>query len=296
MVLPAVVFLLFTFSTCSKKSYDSFAGGETLPQTEASLSVAFKEKQGIKEGDAFVVVDEMPKFPGGDAALLKFIAENTQYPKEAKDKGISGRVIIRFKIMEDGLIQDVSVMNGIDPLLDNEAIRIVSTIPNFEPGRHDGVAVPVWYMVPITFTLSNKAESSPPPIPPPSPDTNSDLPSEPFVVVDEMPRFPGGDQALIQYLVDNVRYPEATKAKKIQGKVIIRFCVTKTGSVDRISVLKGVDPDLDAEAFRVVSTLPAFTPGKQGGVAVPVWYMVPVTFSINETKPVTTGQTDTGNK
>jgi periplasmic protein TonB len=103
----------------------------------------------------------------------------------------------------------------------------------------------------------------------------------PYVVVEEMPMFPGGDSTLLAYISLNTKYPEAAKNKKIQGKVIVRFCVTAVGSIDRIIVLKGINPELDAEAARVVSSLPAFKPGKQGGKPVPVWYMVPINFSLN---------------
>jgi periplasmic protein TonB len=103
---------------------------------------------------------------------------------------------------------------------------------------------------------------------------------EPFVVVEEMPMFPGGDSTLLAYISRNTKYPESAKSNKIQGKVIVRFCVTSDGGVDRISVLKGVNPELNAEATRVVGTLPQFKPGKQGGRPVPVWYMVPIDFSL----------------
>ena len=92
--------------------------------------------------------------------------------------------------------------------------------------------------------------------------------------------FPGGDVALLKYIGENTHYPEIAKENNIQGKVIIRFCVTEKGSVNRISVLKGVDPELNDEAIRVVKTLPAFKPGRQGGKPVPVWYMVPITFTL----------------
>jgi len=102
----------------------------------------------------------------------------------------------------------------------------------------------------------------------------------PFVVVEEMPMFPGGDSTLIAYINNNTKYPESAKNNKIQGKVIVRFCVSATGNVDRISVLKGVSSELDAEATRVVGSLPQFKPGRQGGKPVPVWYMVPVNFAL----------------
>ncbi len=104
--------------------------------------------------------------------------------------------------------------------------------------------------------------------------------AEPFVVVEEMPMFPGGETALLQYIADHTQYPEVAKENNIQGKVIVRFCVTSKGGVDKVSILKGVDPELDKEAIRVVGTLPTFKPGKQGGKPVPVWYMVPINFTL----------------
>jgi protein TonB len=103
---------------------------------------------------------------------------------------------------------------------------------------------------------------------------------EPFVVVEESPMFPGGELALLQYIKEHTNYPEVAKENNIQGKVTVRFCVTSKGAINQVSVLKGVDPELDEEAMRVVSTLPAFKPGKQGGKPVPVWYMVPIIFSL----------------
>jgi len=102
----------------------------------------------------------------------------------------------------------------------------------------------------------------------------------PFVIADQMPVFPGGDIELLKYIASNTVYPEAAKEKNIQGRVIVRFCVNADGNIDRISVLKGVDPELDAEAVRVVSTLPAFKPAMNDGKMVPVWYMVPLTFTL----------------
>ena len=104
--------------------------------------------------------------------------------------------------------------------------------------------------------------------------------AEPFVVVEEMPMFPGGEAALLAYIAANTQYPEIAKENNIQGKVIVRFCVTSKGGVDKVSILKSVDPELDKEAIRVIGTLPAFKPGKQGGKPVPVWYMVPINFTL----------------
>jgi TonB family protein len=96
-----------------------------------------------------------------------------------------------------------------------------------------------------------------------------------------MPAFKGGDAALMDYIAKNTKYPETAKTKGIQGKVIVRFAVETDGSVDKVSILKGVDPELDQEAFRVVSSLPAFEkPGVKDGKDVAVWYMVPINFTL----------------
>ena len=97
---------------------------------------------------------------------------------------------------------------------------------------------------------------------------------------EEMPMFPGGDVALLKFIAQNTVYPEPSKKNNIQGKVVVRFCVTEKGGISLAHVLKSVSPDLDNEALRVVKALPAFKPGKQDGKAVPVWYMIPIVFAL----------------
>lgn len=104
---------------------------------------------------------------------------------------------------------------------------------------------------------------------------------EPFIVVEEPPLFPGGEAALLKYVFSNVVYPEICRENNIEGRVIVKFCVTAKGGVSMISILKGVDPELDKEVLRVIETLPTFKPGKQGGKPVPVWFMLPVLFKLD---------------
>jgi protein TonB len=107
-----------------------------------------------------------------------------------------------------------------------------------------------------------------------------EAPTEVFVVVEEMPAFPGGDKAMMEFIYANISYPEIAKENNIQGRVVLRFCVTYKGGVDQVTVIKGVDPSLNDEAVRVIKMLPAWKPGKQGGKPVNVWYSVPVTFQL----------------
>jgi TonB family protein len=107
-----------------------------------------------------------------------------------------------------------------------------------------------------------------------------EAPEEVFVVVEEMPSFPGGDAALMKFINDNIIYPESAKENNIEGRVVLKFCVTYKGAVEQVNILKKVDPSLDAEAVRVIKLLPAFIPGRQGGKPVNVWYNVPVVFQL----------------
>ncbi|MDR1022221.1 MAG: TonB family protein [Prevotellaceae bacterium] len=103
---------------------------------------------------------------------------------------------------------------------------------------------------------------------------------QPFLAVEQMPQFPGGDNALRKYLAEQVRYPPLAAENNIQGRVVIRFVITKNGSVDRVEVLQGIDRVCDEEAMRVVRTMPKWIPGRHNGRAVPVVYTVPIVFKL----------------
>ena len=101
-----------------------------------------------------------------------------------------------------------------------------------------------------------------------------------FDVVEQMPSFPGGPSALMQYLSSNIKYPVVAEENGVQGRVVCTFVVEKDGSITDVSVVKSVDPSLDKEAVRVVKSMPKWIPGKQNGSAVRVKYTVPVTFRL----------------
>ena len=98
---------------------------------------------------------------------------------------------------------------------------------------------------------------------------------------DEMPRFPGGDQALMKYLQENIIYPPEAAKNNVQGRVIVLFMVERTGEVGDVKVVRSAEESLDAEAVRVIKTLPRFAPARQGGKAVAFWYTLPVTFKLS---------------
>ncbi len=101
----------------------------------------------------FTSVEQDPQFPGGQAALLKWVADHIKYPAVAQENGIQGRVTVQFVVTKNGTVGQVKVVRGKDPDLDKEAVRVVKSLPKFTPGKMNGHPVNVWYTLPITFKL-----------------------------------------------------------------------------------------------------------------------------------------------
>ncbi|MBR5638326.1 MAG: energy transducer TonB [Muribaculaceae bacterium] len=118
-------------------------------KTEKKQTKTTQEKE-----EVFKSAAHMPSFPGGDAALMAFINKNIHYPQNAYDNDIQGKVIVQFVVKKDGKIGEVKVAHGVDPDLDNEAVRVCKSLPAFSPGRNaNGDPVNVWYTLPINFKL-----------------------------------------------------------------------------------------------------------------------------------------------
>jgi TonB family protein len=143
MVLPAIAIVLIAFSSCK---------GKTKPAESATVELA-PPPPPPPPPVPYETVDEMPVFQGGDAALLKYLGDSTKYPANAKEKNIQGKVVVKFVVEADGSVGRASIFKSVDPEIDAEAIRVINSLPAFKPGIKDGKAVPVWYAVPITFTL-----------------------------------------------------------------------------------------------------------------------------------------------
>ena len=104
-----------------------------------------------------------------------------------------------------------------------------------------------------------------------------------FTSVEQMPQFPGGEVALMKFLQSHINYPPMAAENGVQGRVVVQFVVDKTGRVGEVKIVRSVDKDLDKEAARVCASLPKFTPGRQNGQPVSVWYTLPVSFKLQGT-------------
>lgn len=227
------------------------------------LSLSSKSREMNEQ--VFTVVEKMPSFPGGDAELLKYIATNIKYPKESQDNGEQGRVICSFIVGRDGSVNNPEVLRGVTLLLNEEAVRVINTMPRWNPGMQRGKAVAVKYTVPITFRLKSPVEEAK---------------EETLTVVDVMPQYPGGDRELLKFIAQSIKYPTDAQEAGVQGRVICSFVVDKKGNIVEPKIIRGIDPSLDAEALRVIGMMPRWTPGRQDGKAVRVLYTVPITFRL----------------
>lgn len=125
--------------------------GEVLKAKEVIATEPVKPKE--EENKVFDVVEQMPSYPGGNGALMQYLSKNIKYPVVAEENGIQGRVICTFVVEKDGSVTDVRVAKSVDPSLDKEAVRVVSSMPKWIPGKQNGSAVRVKYTLPVTFRL-----------------------------------------------------------------------------------------------------------------------------------------------
>ena len=127
------------------------ANGQVLMAKEAIAAPEPPKHE--EENKVFEAVEQMPSFPGGQSALMKYLSDNVRYPVVAQENGVQGRVVISFIVERDGSITDVRVVRSVDPSLDKEAQRVVRSMPNWIPGKQNGSAVRVKYNVPVSFRL-----------------------------------------------------------------------------------------------------------------------------------------------
>ena len=263
---------------------------------EIAKSTPIAQSKSIPDSVVFEVVEVMPEFPGGQQALMQYLAKNIKYPVTAHENGKQGRVIVSFVVKKDGNISDIKVARSVDPYLDKEAVRVIAAMPQWKPGKQRGENVNVRFSVPVMFRLQGPAPSKGKEIKQadleevvvvaygPKEDSNANATDAKsgtaLKVAEVMPKFPGGIPGLMQYLARNIKYPTIAQKNKEQGRVILQMIVGKDGSISNIKVLRSISPLLDAEAIRVVSTMPKWEPGQQGGQAIAVEYTLPIVFKL----------------
>ncbi len=222
-----------------------------------------------QEQDRFVYIidDSMPIFPGGEEKMMKFIGDNLKYP--SLEGNIQGKVVVSFNIKADGTIDSVKIAKGLHPRFDEEAIRVVKLMPKWIPAKPNLNQKDTPMTLPFVFRIKNETIKV------------KDFSSDSILYEPEvMPQFPEGEAAMMDFIAKNLRYPiiQQCEIPPVQGRVIVRFRITKTGKIDNISILKGLEDRFDQEAIRLVKSMPKWNPGKQNGENVDVYFTLPILF------------------
>lgn len=223
----------------------------------------------------FTLVQQQAKFPGGN--INGWLSENIVYPEKAKNNNVEGKVYVSFVVERNGSVSSVKVLRGIDPDLDQEAVRVISSMPKWSPGMQNGHTVRQLFNVPINFILNNNSTPIRNDAPANAPPSKED---KIFTLVQQQPKFPGD---VSKWLAQNIVYPQQAKDDKIEGTVFVNFVVEKDGSLSAIKLMRGVDggSSLNDEALRVINSMPKWTPGVQDGLSVRTQYMLPVHFTLD---------------
>ncbi len=299
--IPGAIVVVKGTTTGTTTDYDGTYKLADVPvgsvlQLQAALNAPVQEVKAAVKGDVvyslvpppppalaeepFAAVEQMPEFPGGFESMAKFLSENLKYPAKARENNEYGTVFVSFVVLKEGQIIDATIAKGVSEALNAEALRVVQAMPKWNPGKQSGKEVPVRVSLPIRFSLSNSAnqENANASVASSTPTVSAS--NEPFVAVEQMPEFPGGVESLKKYLSQNLKYPANARKSGITGKVFTSFVVQEDGTLADFKVNKGVSEEIDAEAMRVIKSMPKWTPGYQSGKAVSVRYTLPIGFAL----------------
>ena len=247
--------------------------------TQEHKSVSSEPQDPINPG----VIAEMPEFPGGMEKLIQFIEENTHLPKCVTDGKVQGRSVIEMVVEKDGTLSDFKVVRSLHKDCDSEAIRVLKSMPRWKPARLRGKTVRMQYTVPVQFKPKQQKEVV-------DTQVHNCVPSEPQGPIEpeeevfdkdyfeEMPEFPGGMEKLIQFIEENTHLPKCVTYASVEGRSVIEMVVEKDGTLSDFKVVRSLHKDCDAEAIRVLKTMPKWKPGKVCGKPIRVKYTVPVQF------------------
>ncbi|AZJ31314.1 MULTISPECIES: energy transducer TonB [Tenacibaculum] len=308
----------------NKEAVSAIGGGINSSQKVADIKkkslligkLELEDNSSTIEKVPFNLVEEIPLFSKCnnvplikqakcfETNMTKHIIKNFNYPQDAIEAGIQGRVLVQFTINEQGNVEDILLRGPKGgESLEKEAERIINNLPNFIPGKHNGRTVKVKYGVPITFKAPGASNNS-------SSSTTSKVVAKKssnvvkektitdfvkFVEVQSIPQFKACtkvpdmqkltcfNERMVSHIQRNFNYPAAAAEQNIEGRVWVRFIIDKKGEVTNIKMKGPKDGHLlEQEAKRMVSKLPKFVPGEHNGKTANVEYYIPVNFKLHE--------------
>lgn len=251
----------------------------TMAQTTDTIDCDFwwPEDEQVMLG----VPEQMPNFPGGETALKDYISDHLKYPPLAVEGDITGRVFVGFVVMEDGSLDCFKLIRGLGYGCDEAALEVFKDMPKWMPAMQRGKAISYPYIVPVRFCFDCENKKLKQEIvssveeAPASPDGQ-----ELIFIVEKMPEYPGGFEAMSAFINANLVYPQEAIDTGIEDRVFVGFWVETDGSLSDIKVLRGIGYGCDEAAMEVVRKMPKWKPAMQRGKPVRIQYMFPVKFEL----------------
>jgi protein TonB len=257
--------------------------------TSLSTIDAIAQNVPVSQSDKIVEnPDIVPMFTGGTAEMHRFISNTLSYPADAAERNAQGLVVYTFVVEKDGSLSNFNIIHRADPLLNEEALRILKNMPPWRPARHNGEIVRSETYVPMYFKLnknvqySTRTSSSATARAYAKTDQSILQNSEIYTIVDKMPVYEYGEKELANFISYNMRYPKEALQQGIEGRILCSFIVGKDGSISNIEVVSGSNEALNNEAIRVLGLMPKWTPGENNGEKVNVKCLLPIDFTIDE--------------
>lgn len=228
--------------------------------------------------------DVMPMFTGGSGEMNRFISRTLQYPADARERNAQGLVVYTFVVEKDGSLSNFDIIHRADSSLNREALRILQAMPLWRPARHKGEIVRAESYVPMYFRLSSGARTaSAARQAQPVAKQDKEIENEMiFSIVDKMPEYEYGPNALNGFIEKQLRYPVDARQEGIEGRILCSFIVRKDGKISNVEVVQGLHPSLDREAVRVLSLMSPWIPGQNNSENVNVKCLLPIDFKIDE--------------
>ena len=253
----------------------------------AKQSVVMAQDAPVSKSDkVFEEPDIMAIYPGGAPEMHRFIAASLKYPEDARERNAQGLVVYTFVVEKDGSLSNFNIIHRADPLLNEEALRILQAMPAWRPARHKGEIVRSETYVPMYFKLNQNVAASGSPVQPVRnySKTNQEIIENNtiYTIVDKMPQYSYGESGLSAFIAHNIRYPREARQEGIQGRILCSFIVASDGSISNIEVVEGTNKALNDEAVRVLGLMPKWIPGENNGVNVHVKCLLPIDFVIDE--------------
>ncbi|WP_294083822.1 energy transducer TonB [Proteiniphilum sp. UBA5384] len=253
----------------------------------AKQSAVMAQEVPVSKSDkVFENPDIIPMYTGGSAEMHRFIANTLKYPADARERNEQGLVVYTFVVEKDGTLSDFNIIHRADPLLNEEALRILQAMPPWRPARHNGEIVRAETYVPMYFRLNQNVAASGPAVQP----TRNYSKTDPtimedntiYTIVDKMPQYTYGESGLSAFIGHNIRYPREARQEGIEGRILCSFIVGNDGAISNIEVVEGTNQALNDEAVRVLGLMPKWIPGENNGEKVHVKCLLPIDFVIDE--------------